>query len=87
MIGFIIQIITGHGPFRYHQWVVDNNLDPTCVLCLEEEETGAHLVLGCPALAREQDLYALDGVDMDDHLKDSTVGSPEGVCTQYRLPS
>ena len=73
MIGFIIQIITGHGPFRYHQQFSDKEVDTTCSLCLEDEESGAHLALDCPALAREREIYALSGVDMDDRIKDCTI--------------
>ncbi|MEO1808482.1 MAG: reverse transcriptase family protein, partial [Bacteroidota bacterium] len=73
MIGFIIQIITGHGPFSYHRQFSEKEVDTTCRLCFEDEELGAHLALDCPAIARERALVALDQADMDDYLRDSTI--------------
>ena len=47
----VIQLITGHGPFRHHfrhwnppEW------DTDCRLCLEAEENAIHLIAECPAL-------------------------------------
>ena len=55
----VIQLITGHGPFRHHfrhwnppEW------DTDCRLCLEAEENAIHLISECPALnwARNENL-------------------------------
>jgi ribonuclease HI len=52
----LFQFGTGHGLFGGHlrHW---KEIDDTCQLCLEEEETSAHLMWDCPALAywREAD--------------------------------
>jgi hypothetical protein len=44
----MIQIITGQGPFHYHHQLSDKDIDTTCSLCLEYEESGADLALECP---------------------------------------
>ena len=49
-----IQCLTGHGWLRRHCHVVDNSVDPTCRLCLEDDEEPAHLFWDCPAIARER---------------------------------
>ena len=41
---------TGHALVAYHISKWKPTLDPTCELCLEEEETTAHLFQSCPAL-------------------------------------
>jgi hypothetical protein len=52
----LFQFGTGHGLFGGHlrHW---KEIDDTCQLCLEEEETSDHLMWDCPALAywREAD--------------------------------
>ena len=42
--------VTGHALVAYHvsKWI--DNLDTTCELCLEDEETTAPLFQACPAL-------------------------------------
>jgi hypothetical protein len=45
MIGYIIQIITGHGPFCYHQQFSNKEVDTSCSLCLEDKASGARLAL------------------------------------------
>ena len=47
--GQAIQFITGHGNFKRHQSLRGETDDPTCRICLEEEdETPRHLLLECP---------------------------------------
>ena len=47
----VIQLITGHGPFRHHfrHWNTPD-WDTDCRLCLEAEENAIHLIAECPAL-------------------------------------
>ena len=61
IIGIIIQIITGHGPFLYHLQKIDEEIqDSTCQLCFEEEQTASHLILQCPALQEERATYRIE---------------------------
>ena len=48
-LGLLVQIITGHNRLNYHESKI-SGIDPTCRLCLEEEETSFHIVGECPAL-------------------------------------
>ena len=52
--------ISGHGPFAYHQSLIEPSIDPTCRFCsLEGKETFHHLMYDCPALAqRRADLFS-----------------------------
>jgi hypothetical protein len=56
LLNELFQFGTGHGLFGGHlrHW---REIDGECLLCLEEEETSAHLMWECPALAwwREAD--------------------------------
>ena len=60
-LNLLIQAGTGHALVAYHisKWT---DLDPTCKLCLETEETTEHLFYRCPALSWERrDTEALQG--------------------------
>ena len=47
--GQAIQFITGHGNFKRHQCLRGETDDPTCRICLEEDdETPRHLLMDCP---------------------------------------
>ena len=48
-LNLLIQVTTGHSLFAKHlaKW---RQVDKTCRLCLEEEETPLHIYLECPAL-------------------------------------
>jgi hypothetical protein len=52
-INLLFQAGTGHGLFADHlaKW---RELDTTCKLCLEEDESSTHLWESCPALERER---------------------------------
>ena len=49
-----IQIITGHNQLGYHQNKIDSQIDPSCRLCEEANETFIHLLTDCPALELER---------------------------------
>jgi ribonuclease HI len=49
-LSLLTQIITGHNRFNRHESLVNHEVDATCRLCLEDEETSWHLVGECPAL-------------------------------------
>jgi hypothetical protein len=46
----LTQVITGHGPFKAHMWHWNQDRDPECDLCLEDDETSIHWWTECPAL-------------------------------------
>ena len=48
-LGHIVQLVTGHNFLRYHQNVINNDIDPLCRMCCEADETSFHLVCECPA--------------------------------------
>lgn len=50
----LVQIITGHNFMNRHNAVIGDTEDPTCRLCMEDEETTLHIVAECPALARRR---------------------------------
>ena len=52
-LNLLFQACTGHGLFRGHlaKW---RDVDPTCQLCLEDEEKADHLWSECPALWNER---------------------------------
>ena len=54
----LIEAITGHNNLNYLQAKIDTEIDPTCSLCLEGEETILHMINSCPALERQ--LYELN---------------------------
>ncbi len=55
----LIQVISGHGPFRGHAGHWRAEIDLTCTLCEEDAETAWHLWRGCPALELQR--RAIDG--------------------------
>ena len=49
MLGNWIKGITGHNNLAYFQSKIDNEIDPTCRLCLQAQETLHHLMTDCEA--------------------------------------
>ncbi len=51
-MGILVQLITGHNRLNRHEALVNQEGDPACRLCLQEEqeETAWHLIWECPAL-------------------------------------
>ena len=47
----MIAVATGHGPMRHYLNKIEVEEDPTCRLCLEEEEAAEHSLCECEALA------------------------------------
>lgn len=51
----LVSCITGHGPFGYHQALIEPSIDPMCRFCMyEPRETFHHLMFSCPALANRR---------------------------------
>ena len=48
-LGQIVQLVTGHNFLRYHQNLINNDINPLCRMCCEEDETSYHIVCKCPA--------------------------------------
>lgn len=46
------QIITGHGPYKGHQYALGLCASPLCRWCGERKETSAHILCECEALMR-----------------------------------
>ena len=46
----LVQFITGHANLMRHKSLQDNQIEPLCRLCKEEEETPWHLATDCPTL-------------------------------------
>jgi len=46
----LVALTSGHGGFRHHLVGMKILTDDACRLCLEDEETAAHIVCKCPAL-------------------------------------
>ena len=45
----LVATITGHGPFAYHQSLIEPSLDPRCRFCdIEKQETFYHFMYDCP---------------------------------------
>ena len=53
-LAILIEAATGHGLVAYHLAHWKSSVDPTCKLCLEDDEKFTHLLHECPALWREQ---------------------------------
>lgn len=51
---WLTALLTGHGNFGCHLKKLGLVEDDTCRLCLEEQETAAHILCQCPALARKR---------------------------------
>ena len=81
----LVAIATGHGGFGYHLKRMKILSDDTCRLCMEDEETAAHVVCQCPALTskrlkvigmhlcKESDMYRLTFKQMLDMTRDTDV--------------
>jgi hypothetical protein len=41
-LGQLVQFFTGHNNLMRHQFIINNDVDSTCRLCLEDEETSCH---------------------------------------------
>ena len=46
-----VQLITGHNFPQRHKVIVQDDIDPLCKSCGEDEETSHHVVAECPAFA------------------------------------
>ena len=46
----MVQFFTGHNNLMKHRHNRNDELDPTCRLCLEDDESSFHLIAECPAL-------------------------------------
>ena len=46
------QILTGHAALNYHPSKLNRTIQPTCPLCMAEEETVTHFLGQYPALGR-----------------------------------
>jgi hypothetical protein len=65
-IGKLIQFITGHCNLNYHQKKLINEIDITCRLCQEEDETPIHLIQDCKLLIRtRREFFDLQSVLLD----------------------
>ena len=53
-LSLLYQAVTGHGLFRGHLWHWRTDVDPTCQLCGEGEETAEHLWEKCPTIERRR---------------------------------
>jgi len=49
-LGLLIQFLTGHNNLMRHKAICDPDVDSTCRLCLEEEESSFHVIAECPVL-------------------------------------
>ncbi len=49
-----VQLITGHNFLQRHKLIVQEDVDPLCSSCGEDEETYHHVVAECPAFAAIQ---------------------------------
>ena len=49
-LSHVVQVISGHNRLRYHESKINQNVDPLCRLCGEEDETAFHLIGECPVL-------------------------------------
>jgi hypothetical protein len=68
----IVQLITGHGKLAYFQSKLQPNLDPTCRLCFETNETFWYLLYECPALLQQRS-EILHEYNPDGELRDWSV--------------
>ncbi len=53
-LGLHIQFLSGHNRLKRHMSLQDKNIDPTCRLCNEEEETSLHIYAECPVLQQQR---------------------------------
>ena len=78
-ISNIVQFCTGHAHLRKHNNKINKNLDKTCRLCNQADETPLHLLTDCkPKWAKRQEIFGqafinkkqpLAGMDMDQLAK------------------
>ncbi len=47
----MVQLLTGHNFLQGHKVIVQEEADPLCRSCGEDEETSHHIVAECPAYA------------------------------------
>jgi hypothetical protein len=59
-LGTMIRVITGHNALAYFKNKIDAEIDPTCRLCMEEDETFWHLATDCPVFIHERRECLLD---------------------------
>jgi ribonuclease HI len=52
--GRIIQFLTGHNRMNRHESIIDPSKSKTCRLCLEGEESSAHIMFDCPTLQQHR---------------------------------
>ena len=69
-LNLLTQVGTGHALVAYHigKWT---QIEPTCDLCLEEEETVEHLYHSCPALERAR--YEMQLLHSEDSIGNNLV--------------
>lgn len=53
-LGLLVQLFTGHNFMMRHENILDPNVDPTCRLCCEDDESSEHIVAQCPAIWAER---------------------------------
>jgi hypothetical protein len=53
-LGPLVQLFTSHNNLMRHQFIINNGVDSTCRLCLEDEETSWHAITECPALIQKR---------------------------------
>lgn len=71
----MVQIISGHNWLRKHESLIDPEVDPTCRLCREEEETSYHLIGECPTLWRlRRDVFHTDRLGLVPDWKPHQLG-------------
>ena len=73
-LGNVIKFITGHCYSNEHLYMEEVVTDPTCRLCLEEDEEPAHLFFECPTLAETR------------RILDEKAAQPEMKCLLEWLP-
>ncbi len=66
-----VQFITGHNFLQRHKVIVQEDVDPLCRSCGEDEETSHHVVAECPAFAS---------------IRLRVLGTPVGGGSHCRIP-
>ena len=49
-----VQLISGHCYYAKHRYLLGENIDPTCRICGQDDETPSHLALSCTPLRNRQ---------------------------------
>ena len=52
LLGKTVQLLTGHNNLMRHRNLKNDSIDPTCRMCLKEDETSFHVIAECEALWR-----------------------------------